>query len=158
MTNTKIAIAKPFEGAPKINMAAVYGASPKKPLLLRIPVTGERPITYGVSNLPEGLEMKDGIITGQIAQEGNYTVMLTAENALGKAEKELTFEIRSCTYAPYGLYQLECLWAEHQSGEDAGYGKTNGGPGYYRVWIQLYQYRFRMAGTVRWEIQCRYAK
>ncbi len=94
MRHTKIAMAKPFEGLPRINLAAVYGASPRKPLLLHIPVTGERPITYGATNLPEGLELKDGIIIGQIEEEGNYTVMLTAENALGKAERELTFEIK----------------------------------------------------------------
>lgn len=94
MRHTKIAVAKPFEGAPKINLPDVYGASPKKPLLLRIPVIGERPITYGAIDLPEGLKLDGGIITGQIAEAGNYTVTLTAQNALGKAEKQLTFEVK----------------------------------------------------------------
>ena len=41
MRYTKIATAHPFEGAPRINHADVFGASPKKPIILRIPVTGE---------------------------------------------------------------------------------------------------------------------
>lgn len=93
MQYTKIAIAKPFEGAPKINLADVFGASPNKPFILRIPVTGQRPIAYGVKNLPAGLALNDNIITGAVLQEGDYEITLTAENALGKAEKKLTLEI-----------------------------------------------------------------
>ena len=94
MRHTEIAITKPFEGVPKINIADVFGASPQKPILLKIPVTGERPITYGAINLPKGLTVENGIITGCINDEGSYTVILTAENHLGKAEKELTIEIK----------------------------------------------------------------
>lgn len=97
MRYTEIAVAKPFEGAPKINLADVYGASPQKPLLLKIPVTGARPVSYGAKNLPEGLTLENGIITGSVENEGSYTVVLTAENALGKAEKELTIEIKKDT-------------------------------------------------------------
>ena len=97
MRHTKIASADPFSGAPKINMADVFGASPKKPIILRIPVTGERPITYGALNLPEGLVLENGIISGQVKEEGNYEVTLTAENAHGKTEKALTIEIKKDT-------------------------------------------------------------
>ena len=93
MRHTEIAIIKPFEGAPKINMADIFGASPEKPIILKIPVSGERPITYGAKNLPEGLTLENGIITGKVAKEGNYTVTLTAKNALGEDEKELVIEI-----------------------------------------------------------------
>ena len=55
MSYTKIAKATPFAGLPKINLPSVYGASPNKPFLLRIPVTGQRPITYSAKNLPDGL-------------------------------------------------------------------------------------------------------
>lgn len=54
MSYTKIAKATPFAGLPKINLPSVYGASPNKPFLLRIPVTGQRPITYSAKNLPDG--------------------------------------------------------------------------------------------------------
>lgn len=94
MHYTNIAIAKPFDGEPKINLADIYGASPNKPILLRIPVTGQRPITYRAENLPEGMELNNGILTGKIEQEGEYTVTLCAENELGSTQKNLTFEIR----------------------------------------------------------------
>ena len=34
MRYTEIAISKPFEGAPKINLPDIFGASPNKPLIL----------------------------------------------------------------------------------------------------------------------------
>lgn len=94
MRTTKIAPATPFSGAPKINLASIFGASPNKPFLLRIPVTGKRPIYYGAQNLPDGLTLRDNIITGQVSESGVYEIMLTAENSLGKAEKAVTLEIQ----------------------------------------------------------------
>lgn len=93
MKLTKIAHATPFLGVPKINLPAVYGASSKKPFLLRIPVIGERPVVYGAEGLPEGLELRGNIISGAALEEGCYEVTVTAENALGKTEKVLTLEI-----------------------------------------------------------------
>lgn len=93
MHYTEIAISKPFEGAPKINVASVYGASPEKPFMLRIPVTGTRPITYGAENLPAGLRLEGNIIKGVVGTEGDYEITLTAKNAVGKAQKKLTLEI-----------------------------------------------------------------
>lgn len=93
MRYTKIAIAKPFEGAPKINIASVFGASPNKPFILRIPVTGERPMKYGAENLPAGLTLENNIITGAVLSEGDYEITLIAENALGRAEKKVKLEI-----------------------------------------------------------------
>ena len=76
MSYTKIAIAKPFEGAPKINLCACYGASPQKPILLKIPVIGQRPITYLAENLPDGLTLEKGILTGRVEKEGVYEILL----------------------------------------------------------------------------------
>ena len=97
MRYTEIAIAKPFEGAPHINLCACYGASPNKPILLKIPVTGQRPITYSAQNLPQGLTLNEGIITGSVAEEGSYPVILKAENQLGCDTMTLTFEIKKDT-------------------------------------------------------------
>jgi len=93
MRTIKLAHAAPFSGIPKINLASVFGASPCKPFLLRIPVTGERPIRYGAENLPAGLTLQDNIITGAVENAGTYEVIFTAENTLGKTEKKITFEI-----------------------------------------------------------------
>lgn len=93
MRYTKIAIAQPFSGAPRINAPSVLGASPQKPFLFRIPVTGQRPVICGAKDLPEGLELKDNILIGKVPKAGDYKITLTAENALGKTEKEVTLEI-----------------------------------------------------------------
>ena len=83
MHYTEIAIAKPFEGKPQINMPHLFGASPNKPVILRIPVTGQRPITYSVKNLPDGLTLNNNIITGKVKEKGEYKVIFIAENTLG---------------------------------------------------------------------------
>lgn len=93
MRITKIAPATPFVGKPRINLASLFGASPRKPFLLRIPVTGERPIRYGAQGLPAGLVQKDNFILGSVTEAGNYEIVLTAENRLGRAEKRVTLEI-----------------------------------------------------------------
>ena len=93
MRHTKIAKAMPFEGKPQINLAGVYGASPGKPFLLRIPVTGQRPVRCTVESLPAGLTLDGNIISGCVASEGDYTVTIAAENTLGRCEKQVTLEI-----------------------------------------------------------------
>jgi len=48
---------------------------------------------YRAEALPQGLILKNGILRGAVAEEGDYKIRLIAENALGKAEKEITLEI-----------------------------------------------------------------
>ncbi len=92
--NTTIAECRPFSGPPCINTPAVYGASPGRPFLYRIPVTGKRPVTVKAAGLPEGLVLDDeGIITGSVSKEGVYTVRLSADNSLGNSARDLTVEI-----------------------------------------------------------------
>ncbi len=93
MRYTEIALAKPFEGVPEINSPVILGASCGKPLIFKIPVTGKRPVKYGAKNLPDGLKLENGIITGSVKNKGEYCATLTAENELGKAEKNIVFEI-----------------------------------------------------------------
>ena len=92
-TRTKIALATPFEGAPSINIASIIGASPKKPLLFRIPVSGKRPMEYSVSGLPQGVLLNENIISGTVENEGKYELVITAKNVLGEAKKTVTLEI-----------------------------------------------------------------
>jgi hypothetical protein len=83
------------EKKPQINSPAVYGARPDRPFLYRIPVTGERPIEYACTGLPEGLSLNSetGIIKGKVENAGNYTVKLSAKNGIGKDEKEMVLKI-----------------------------------------------------------------
>jgi len=94
MRYTEIAKATPFEGAPKINTPRVFGASPKKPILIKICASGKRPMTYGAIDLPEGLSLYNGIITGKVDGEGSYKITLKAKNELGECKKQITLEIK----------------------------------------------------------------
>jgi alpha-galactosidase len=79
--------------APRINGPSLTGVTPGHDVLYKIPVTGTKPITYAVSNLPKGLTLDPatGIIRGQIATRGRYPVTFTAKNGVGSATKSFTF-------------------------------------------------------------------
>ena len=97
MRYTEISKATPFDGAPSINIAGVIGASPNKPFLEKIPVSGKRPLNISVLGLPEGLYHSGSIISGGVKKAGNYDIVIKAENELGAAEKHVTLEIKQDT-------------------------------------------------------------
>ena len=97
MRYTEIAKATPFEGAPRINTPRVFGASPKKPILIKVCVSGKRPMTYLAENLPKGLILENGIISGKVDAEGIYEIKLVCENELGRNERNITLEIKKDT-------------------------------------------------------------
>ena len=76
---------------PRINGARVFGARPGSPFLFTIPATGERPITFAASGLPEGLALDTatGRISGRLDKRGEYVVGLTATNARGTVASTL---------------------------------------------------------------------
>ncbi len=80
---------------PKINSASLFGATPGNPFLYTIAATGQKPISFSVTNLPKGLilDAKTGIITGSISERGTYKTTLKAKNKLGASTKELTIKI-----------------------------------------------------------------
>lgn len=93
MRYTKISTAKPFEGTPHINLPDAVGASPKKPILIRIAATGKRPLSF-LAQLPDGLKLEGGIITGSIDKEGEYPLTVTAENEEGSDTKSIVLKIK----------------------------------------------------------------
>ena len=82
------------EGVPLFTCPSVWGVSPEKPILFRIPLLGERPMRVTARHLPEGVQLDEerGILTGSAAQ-GEYAVHLRAENRLGAAEKTLVLRV-----------------------------------------------------------------
>lgn len=82
------------EGAPLFTCPSVWGVSPERPILFRIPLLGERPMRVTARHLPEGVQLdkERGILTGSAAQ-GEYAVRLRAENRLGAAEKTLVLRV-----------------------------------------------------------------
>ena len=77
---------------PAIHGPSIVGASPQKPFLFLIPVTGSGNKKFTAENLPDGLTLDplSGIISGAIASEGTSVVSLTVESAEGVATSKLT--------------------------------------------------------------------
>lgn len=75
--------------APHINGPKLYGCRPEHPFLYRIPATGMRPMRFAADHLPAGLSLNaaTGIITGSIANHGDYQVTLHAKNTQGNSSR-----------------------------------------------------------------------
>lgn len=80
---------------PRYNGALVYGVRPESPVIFKMAVSGKRPLKYSVANLPEGLTLdaSNGVISGSIAQRGDYEMTLMAENAEGKMQQKFTIKV-----------------------------------------------------------------
>ncbi|MGB9006891.1 MAG: putative Ig domain-containing protein [Candidatus Aminicenantales bacterium] len=98
--------------APKINGAPIVGARPNRPFLFTVPATGERPITFIADGLPPGLTLdgQSGIISGRVAERGEYTVALAAKNGRGEDRRLLTILIsdRIALTPPLGWNSWNC--------------------------------------------------
>ena len=105
---------------PKINSASVFGVRPGSPFQFRIPATGNRPMTFLVTGLPQGLKLdqKTGLITGKLEKAGTYVIQLKAKNAKGIAEKSLRIICgdRIALTPPMGWNSWNCF-AHEVSGE-----------------------------------------
>ena len=99
---------------PRINGASVFGVRPNSPVLYTIPATGDRPMEFGVKDLPQGLTVDSatGKITGVLAAKGEYAVVLTAKNSKGTAEKKFHIVVgdRIALTPPMGWNSWNC-WA-----------------------------------------------
>src|SRR4030042_734921 len=75
---------------PRINGARIFGVRPGSPFLFTIPATGERPMTFRVEGLPDGLvdDTATGQITGALMARGEYVVTFPAANNAGTAERK----------------------------------------------------------------------
>ncbi|HAZ03407.1 MAG: hypothetical protein A2W90_00115 [Bacteroidetes bacterium GWF2_42_66] len=76
--------------SPRINGPKIYGTHLGSPFLYRIPATGERPMSFSITNLPKGLilDKNTGIITGKTEKAGTYETEITTQNAVGSDKRE----------------------------------------------------------------------
>jgi len=113
---------------PKITGASVYGARPGKPFLFLIPATGERPLKYAATGLPEGLSLdeKTGIITGVPGKKGDYTVEVTVENEFGKDARNIKFAVgdQIALTPPMGWNSWNCWGLSVDAGKVIASAKT----------------------------------
>lgn len=103
---------------PRVNGAPVFGVRQGRPFLYTIPVTGERPMTFGAEGLPPRLKLdpKTGFITGRIQESGTYEVVLQARNAHGEASRPFRIVVgdRISLTPPLGWNSWNC-WAHEVS-------------------------------------------
>jgi alpha-galactosidase len=102
----------PPSPAPRINGAKVFGARPGSPFLFRVAASGEKPLAFSASGLPEGLQINktNGCITGSVKTPGDYRVKLTVKNRRGRAQGELKIVIGDtiCLTPPMGWNSWYC--------------------------------------------------
>ena len=86
-----VILTPPPPPTPRINGARVFGVRPGSPFLFTIPATGDRPMSFAVDGLPNGLKVDPGSgqITGTLGERGELIVTLRASNALGSARQTL---------------------------------------------------------------------
>jgi alpha-galactosidase len=76
---------------PRIHGARIFAVRPGSPFLFKIPATGERPLRYGATGLPEGLQVDEatGQIGGRLVRAGTHDVVLAVSNARGRTRRPL---------------------------------------------------------------------
>jgi alpha-galactosidase len=101
---------------PRINGPRVFGVRPGHPFLFTIPVTGQRPITYAVDHLPQGLSVnaESGQITGKLDQPGDYKVMFRASNQRGSISREFKIVCgKTLALTPHMGWNSWYVWENH---------------------------------------------
>ena len=89
----------PVSEAPRVNGARVYGVRPGKPILYRVPVTGEAPLKVEVLGFGEGplsglrFDPETRVLSGRIAVRGEYALTFRATNAKGVDEKPFVIKV-----------------------------------------------------------------
>jgi alpha-galactosidase len=86
----KVVLTPKPPATPRINGPRVFGVRPGHPFLYAIAATGERPMEFGVDDLPSGLtvDAKTGLITGALAERGEYVILLRASNDKGQDQRK----------------------------------------------------------------------
>ena len=81
--------------SPRISGSRIYGVRPGSPMIYRIPCTGQRPISFLVEGLPDGLllDAQNGIITGSTDVRGTTKVVFEASNAHGNDRFEFNIVV-----------------------------------------------------------------
>lgn len=96
----------PTPAEPRINGADVWGVRPGHPIIYRVPVSGERPLTLTAKGVPAGatFDAAKGILGGAVAKPGDYPIVVTAKNAKGTATRTITLKVgeKICLTPPMG--------------------------------------------------------
>jgi len=108
---------------PRINGAKIVGASVGKPFLFTIATSGNRPMTFEVKGLPEGLALdrERGILSGSCQHAGRYPVAVTASNHLGSCKDTIEIVIgEGLALTPHMGWNSWYVYATGVTQEDMG--------------------------------------
>ena len=115
---------------PRINGPAIFGVRPGNPFRYLIPATGDRPMQFSVADLPDGLKVAadSGLITGSLANPGEYEVTLRAKNGKGSDEKKFKIVVGEtiALTPPMGWNSWNCLGRVCGRGQGARLGGGDG--------------------------------
>ena len=99
--------------APRINGPRVYGVRPGRPVLFRLPVSGERPLSLSAEGLPRGLSFDGakGILSGLIEEPSDYAITFKASNSRGADERMFTVRVgdKIALTPPMGWNSWNCF-------------------------------------------------
>ena len=84
-------------GLPAIISPLTADALVGLPFTYTIAATGDAPITYAATGLPNGFSVTDGVIAGTFSDAGTVSVNLTASNAVGSDTEVLTITVATTT-------------------------------------------------------------
>ena len=85
----------PAPAMPRYNGPLVFGVSPGFPVIFRLAFSGDKPMTYSVEGLPEGvmLDSDKGVLSGSVKEAGDYPLVFTATNAKGSSSASFTLKV-----------------------------------------------------------------
>ena len=85
----------PAPVTPRYNGPLVFGVRPGSPIIFRLAFSGERPMKYAVEGLPEGvtLDVSQGVLSGSVAEKGDYPLVFVATNAHGETRQAFTLKV-----------------------------------------------------------------
>ena len=110
----------PAPATPRYNGPLVFGVRPGSPVIFRLAFSGEKPMTYKVEGLPEGvvLDPEKGVLSGSVNEEGDYPLIFTATNAKGSTRASFTLKVgsRIALTPPMGWNSWNC-WGTSVSQE-----------------------------------------
>jgi alpha-galactosidase len=92
-TDITISMAAP-PATPRILGASLIGSIPGSPLLHTISATGQAPLSFAATDLPEGLSLDatTGTISGTTPTAGSYPIQVTVTNSAGSTRRTLTLK------------------------------------------------------------------
>lgn len=94
LTNPYI-LTPPAPAIPRYNGPLVFGVRPGSPVIFRLAFSGEKPMKYAVEGLPEGVVLDEdkGVLSGSVADEGDYPLTFVATNDKGTTRASFTLKV-----------------------------------------------------------------